>query len=151
MIFIVINASIQTPLEKTLLEKAARAALQNQSAPEDVELTIALGDDAQLQQLNHDFLGIDAPTDVLSFPSAEIDPDTNARYLGDIIISVERAAGQAKAAGHTLGAEMQLLVAHGVLHLLGHDHAEADGKARMWSAQAEILKTLGLENIRIPE
>jgi probable rRNA maturation factor len=134
-----------------LLERAARAALEHQSADPDAEISIVLTDDAQLRELNRDYLGIDAPTDVLSFPASESDPDTGARYLGDILISVPRAAKQAKAAGHDLQGELQLLVVHGVLHLLGHDHAKAKEKSRMWAAQAEVLERLGLSQIRIHE
>jgi hypothetical protein len=60
----------------------------------------------RLQELNRDYLGIDAPTDVLSFPASETDPETGARYLGDILISVPRAQSQAEAAGHALESEV---------------------------------------------
>ncbi len=135
-------------LDIELLESAARAVLEQQSAPDD-DITIVLTDDDQLHELNLDYLGVDAPTDVLSFPASESDPETGARYLGDILISIHRAAQQAQAAGHSLQAEAQLLVVHGTLHLLGHNHADAEGKARMWAAQAEVLKRLGLSHIRI--
>ncbi len=115
------------------------------------ELSIVLTDDARLQELNRDYLGIDAPTDVLSFAASETDPETGARYIGDILISIPRAQAQAGAVGHTLESEVQLLVVHGVLHLLGHDHGEPEDKTRMWKAQAEILKSLGLGNIQIRE
>ena len=136
-----------------LLERAANVALTHQAPGEsrDVELTIVLTDDARLQELNRDYLGLDAPTDVLSFPASETDPETGARYIGDILISVPRAQAQADAAGHPLESELQLLVVHGVLHLLGHDHARAEDKARMWKAQAEILERLGLGRIQIRE
>jgi probable rRNA maturation factor len=134
-----------------LLEQAALAALKHQSAPEDATLTIVLTDDDQLQALNRDYLGIDASTDVLSFPSDETDPETGSPYLGDILLSIPRAANQAESAGHSLEAESQLLVVHGVLHLMGHDHAEAEEKDRMWQAQAEILAQLGLADIQIRE
>ena len=134
-----------------LLERAARAALTHESESEDSDLSIVLADNAQLQELNLNYLGIDAPTDVLSFPASETDPETGARYLGDILISVPRAQSQAEAAGHPLESEVQLLVVHGVLHLLGYDHAEPEEKARMWQAQAEILESLGLGDIQIRE
>jgi probable rRNA maturation factor len=136
---------------KDLIERAAQAALAHQSQSLDSDLTFVLTDDIQLQKLNRDYLGIDAPTDVLSFPASESDPETGARYIGDIIISMPYAARSAEKAGHGLEAEVQLLVVHGVLHLLGHDHAEADEKARMWKAQAEILESLGLGDIKIRE
>ncbi len=137
------------PVASDFIERAAQKALAHQSS--DGEITILLTDDAQLHQLNRDYLGIDSPTDVLSFPASETDPETGARYLGDIIISIPRAESQARAAGHPLEAEVQLLVVHGVLHLLGHDHAHAEEKSKMWKAQGEILETLGIGEIKIRE
>jgi probable rRNA maturation factor len=125
------------------LERAAKAALLQQSAP-DGDLTLVLTGDEQIQDLDRDFLGKDAPTDVLSFPASQTDPETGRPYLGDIIISVPRAEAQSIAAGHSLEDELSLLVVHGVLHLLGHDHAESKDKARMWAAQAETLTKLGI-------
>jgi probable rRNA maturation factor len=140
-----------TSFPNRLLEGAVRAALDNQSADFNSELTIVLTDDKQVQELNRDYLGINAPTDVLSFPASETDPETGSAYIGDIIISMPYAAKSAEKAGHPVEAEVQLLVVHGVLHLLGHDHARPKEKAKMWKAQAEILETLGLGNIKIRE
>lgn len=134
-----------------LLERAARAALTHQRQSAEADLSIVLTDDARLQQLNRDYLGIDSPTDVLSFPASESDPETGSPYLGDILISIPRAKAQAKAAGHALEAETQLLVVHGALHLLGHDHAKPREKAKMWKAQKEILESLGLGTIQVRE
>jgi probable rRNA maturation factor len=92
--------------------------------------------------LNRQYLGVDAPTDVLSFPVGEVDPESEALYLGDILISYPQALAQAEAAGHPVQAELQLLVVHGTLHLLGYDHAEEDEKTLMWKAQDEILARL---------
>jgi probable rRNA maturation factor len=138
-------------LESALLERAARITLDLESAPVDADLTIVLTDDAQLHELNLEYLGVDAPTDVLSFPASESDPETGLPYLGDILISIPRAAQQAQAAGHSVEAEVQLLVVHGTLHLLGHDHAEAEEKTRMWNAQAEVMSRLGLSYVKIQD
>jgi probable rRNA maturation factor len=146
-----VHLEAEFPFPQNLLKRAVNAALAHESESLDSELSIVLTDEARLQQLNRDYLGIDAPTDVLSFPASETDPETGARYIGDILISIPRARAQAERAGHPLEWEVQLLVVHGVLHLLGHDHAEPDEKARMWTAQAEILETLGLGNIQIRE
>lgn len=146
-----IHIQTEFPFAEELLEHAAQAVLEYASQPPESELSIILTDDARLHQLNLNYLGVDAPTDVLSFPASETDPETGGRYIGDILISLPRARAQAEAAGHALEAEVQLLVVHGVLHLLGHDHAESAEKARMWHAQAEILRSLGLENIQIRE
>lgn len=141
----------QNFLETALLERAARLTLELEPDSAEADITIVLTDDSQLHELNREFLGVDAPTDVLSFPASESDPETGAAYLGDILISVPRAAQQAQAAGHPVEAEVQLLVVHGVLHLLGHDHAEAEEKARMWAEQAKVLERLGLFYIKIQD
>ncbi len=143
MINIEINPEFQRVFMPDTLERAARATLLQQSAP-DADLTLVLTGDAQIQALDRDFLGKDAPTDVLSFPASETDPETGRRYLGDIVISVPRAEAQSISAGHSLEAELSLLVVHGVLHLLGHDHAGAEEKVRMWAAQSEVLTRLGI-------
>lgn len=146
-----IHIESEFSVPRDLLERATHAALEHQAESLDSELTIVLTDDARLKELNRHYLGIDAPTDVLSFPASETDPETGARYIGDILISIPRAKSQATAAGHPLESEVQLLVVHGVLHLLGHDHADAKEKSRMWKAQHEILTQLGLGNIEIRE
>lgn len=146
-----IHIESEIPFPQGLLERAANTALEHESRPLDSELSIILTDDTRLHELNLNYLGVDAPTDVLSFPASETDPETGARYIGDILISITRAQSQATAAGHPLESEVQLLVVHGVLHLLGHDHAEAQEKARMWQAQTEILAQLGLANVQVRE
>ena len=128
-----------------MLERAAQAALARHPELPPVGLTIVITGDAQIQQLNRDYREIDAPTDVLSFPASYIDPETSERYLGDILISYPQAASQATTAGHPVSDEIQLLVIHGVLHLLGYDHLEAPDQERMWEIQAEILIGLGLQ------
>lgn len=146
-----IHIETEFPFPEDLLTRAANVTLEHQSHSLDSELSIILTNDARLHELNLNYLGVDAPTDVLSFPASETDPETGAHYIGDILISMPRAQEQANTAGHALESEVQLLVVHGVLHLLGHDHAEAEEKARMWKAQAEILASLGLGNIQIRE
>jgi probable rRNA maturation factor len=151
MIFLEKKEGLIPDVSAELVEHTAHEALKHQSAPADADLTIVLTDNAQLQDLNREWMGVDAPTDVLSFPSNETDPESGNRYLGDILVSVQRADEQAKAAGHSVEAEVQLLVIHGVLHLLGHDHAVDEEKARMWKAQGEILAALGLSHIQVRE
>ncbi|HCB02519.1 MAG TPA: rRNA maturation RNase YbeY [Anaerolineae bacterium] len=146
-------------LDSPLLERAAQYTLDMipalhadlPPALSSANITIVLTDDRQLHELNHDFLDVDSPTDVLSFPSLETDPETNELYLGDILISIPRAKQQAESAGHTLEAEVQLLVVHGTLHLLGYDHASDEEKSLMWNEQAKVLERLGLSRIKIQE
>ncbi len=148
MIDIQIEEAYLPEVDEITIRAAARATLTQQGTAPSAELTILVSDDAEIQALNLSFMGIDAPTDVLSFPSGEtqLDPTGAAFpevYLGDIIISCPQAAAQAAAGGHPLSRELELLTVHGVLHLLGHDHATADEKERMWAAQAQILAMLG--------
>ena len=124
------------------MERAGLEAL-HQAGVQSSDLSIVITGDDQLQELNRKFLGVDAPTDVLSFPTDEDDPDSGVRYLGDILISYPRAAAQANSGGHPIQDELQLLVVHGVLHLLGYDHSEPSERARMWEVQAQALVSLG--------
>lgn len=148
MIYLQISEPFGSQVDPAALERAAQAALDHQSIPASAGLTIVVTGDDALQQLNRDYLGVDAPTDVLSFPAGYTDPDTGAGYLGDVLISYPQAHTQAASSAYAVSAELQLLVVHGVLHLLGHDHLEAAEKARMWAAQAEILAALGLEHVQ---
>jgi probable rRNA maturation factor len=110
-------------------------------------LTLVITGDEHIQALNRQYRAIDAPTDVLAFADEEttqafVTAPDEAAYLGDVIISCPRAEAQAQAAGHPLETELQLLVVHGVLHLLGHDHATPAQKRKMWAAQTEILDSI---------
>lgn len=119
------------------------------------ELTIVITDNETVQQLNADYRGIDAPTDVLSFASQEAVPDSPQlalpaevaaaldAYLGDILIAYPYAEQQAAQYGNSIAAELRLLTVHGVLHLLGHDHATAEEEAAMWARQEQILAPFG--------
>jgi len=146
VIHYVIYTDIAPPYQRwalpAVLSTAARAALRHEGAPSPSALTIRVTGDGELRRLNRDFLGHNAVTDVLSFPANETDPETGRLQLGDIAIAYPRARVQAQRAGHTVRAELQLLVVHGVLHLLDHDHVEPAGEARMWAAQANILAGL---------
>ena len=125
-----------------LLRQAAQVVVDRQAAHPEEDVSLVLADDAQLQALNGQYLGIDAPTDVLSFPAGDLDPDSGAYYLGDVLISYPRAANQAAAGGHAITAELQLLVVHGMLHLYGFVHLDPESKAQMWSLQADLLRQL---------
>ena len=109
-----------------------------------VEMGLVIGPDTTLRELNRQFRGVDAPTDVLSFAMLEGDvltdmPPGMPMYLGDVIVSYPRAREQARAAGHSIEEELNLLIVHGVLHLLGYDHDTEDRRKRMWARQETIL------------
>ncbi len=143
MIHIQVADKITFPYDVSRLKQAAQETLRYTHTPAKAELTLVVTGDDQLHQLNHDFLGVDAPTDVLAFPADFTDPDSQRPYLGDILISLARAEEQAAAHQHTALAELLLLAVHGTLHLLGFDHATAEQQAAMWAVQTEILKRLG--------
>jgi probable rRNA maturation factor len=121
------------------------AVLEHEEQVGDVTLVIT--DDEGIRELNRDFLDRDAATDVLAFAAQEqagdfvTAPEAGA-YLGDVIVSYPRAVAQAEELGHPVGLELDLLVVHGVLHLLGYDHATEEEKAIMWVRQDAILKDL---------
>jgi probable rRNA maturation factor len=135
------------------LRTAVTVTLRHEKYKSPAEITLLLTDDEQLQSLNKEYRGINAPTDVLSFEAGEKMPGMpeDDPYLGDIVISVPTAERQANEGGHSLKAELQLLSVHGTLHLLGYDHEEPDEKDRMWWAQSSILAQLGAEITGPPE
>jgi len=132
-----IDARYRVHVNASRLRAAARAALDAHGIRHATALTIVISGDARLRKLNREFAGIDAVTDVLSFAG-----DDDA-YLGDVIISLMRAREQAQRDGHALIDELRLLVIHGVLHLLGHDHHSASERKRMWAVQAKALNRAG--------
>ncbi len=136
------------------LRMAALAVLMQQQVPYACEVAIVLSDDESLRELNRRFRGVDAPTDVLSFSNETVGPyagmAASPRYLGDIVISLPRAQAQAEQVGAQVVQELQLLIVHGMLHLLGYDHADEAQKAKMWDVQARILQALGAD-IPLPE
>ena len=137
-----IGARYAGKVKAVRLRQAAQATLDQQRVKQTVELSIVITGNAQLRALNREFRDIDAPTDVLSFATAEkLSPDRV--YLGDVVISFSKAREQAAAGGHAVEAELQLLVVHGVLHLLGHDHYTEAEKNVMWKAQRAVLKKIG--------
>lgn len=104
------------------------------------EMSVLLTDADHMSELHEAYMGEPGPTDVLSFPMDELEQDSPEEgILGDIVICPAIAQQQADAAGHDLAAELRLLLTHGVLHLLGHDHAEPEEHAVMFGLQAALL------------
>jgi probable rRNA maturation factor len=132
------------------LRSAAEKALQLTHSAPDCEISLVMVGNEQIRELNRQYLGIDTPTDVLSFPAGDINPESGNIFLGDILIAFPYVQVQAEAANHGLGDELQVLMVHGILHLLGYDHGEEAERIRMWKMQAEILKAIGCPNDVIP-
>lgn len=108
----------------------------------DAELSILIAGDSKLRRLNRQYRDIDRPTDVLSFAQDSVhDPSGIPCVLGDVVVSADRAVRQARDAGHSLRDELMLLVAHGILHLLGYDHQTPADESEMRAAEQAALDT----------
>jgi probable rRNA maturation factor len=105
---------------------------------------VVITDDDEIQQMNRQYRGVDAPTDVLSFPNEPL-PGEDEPYLGDLILSLPYIQRQAEAETHTLSDELSLAVIHGTLHLLGYDHDTPAHQDSMWERQAEALRALDVD------
>ena len=146
------SISIEVALEDCALALESLYELAEQvMAGEDVAdgtaLAVLLTDDDEIRQLNQQFLGIDEPTDVLSFPDHVddwVDGVDDEPLLGDIAISVPTAIRQATEIGHSLDAEMAHLLVHGILHLCGYDHVTGpEDEAQMRAREERYLGDLG--------
>ncbi len=144
MINLQVKRKIKLPIQKSILLQAAQLTLDLENITSESSLSVVIGDDLLLKKLNLQYRGINTTTDVLSFPASERDPDTNLLYLGDVVISLPRAELQASISGHPLVEELQLLVVHGTLHLLGYDHLIGTDKKKMQSSQERVLNQLGV-------
>ncbi len=140
-----------------LIRKAIRTALRCEGVTVPCEVDVLLTDDEGIREINRDMRGVDAPTDVLSFPAfsyapgeppaddSDADPMTGLTPLGDMAISLEHAKAQAREYGHGLKREIGYLTVHSVLHLLGYDHLdEGPMKAQMRQREEEILQKIDL-------
>jgi len=109
----------------------------------DAELSVLLTDDPTIRVLNRRHRGKDSPTDVLAFPVDEKPVVGSLRVLGDVVISLETALRQARSRRRALGAEVRFLLAHGLLHLVGYDHATRIQKRRMDTATRRLVRAAG--------
>ena len=124
--------------------KSALKTLTAELGVADKQLTVVLVDDEEIHALNREHLGVDKPTDVLSFPLFEIGDEgfPDVPHLGDVVISLDTAQRQADAAGHSLTTEVATLAAHGLTHLLGYDHPSEDEWATFRANQTRIVALL---------
>lgn len=139
-----INNESVIPVDEVALLNLITFALDQLHVHPDAELAILLVDEAAMEQLHLQWMDEPGPTDVLSFPMDELRPGTDdfqtpAGLLGDIVLCPQVAISQAETAHHSPLDEMLMLTAHGLLHLLGFDHAEPDEEKEMFALQAEIL------------
>jgi probable rRNA maturation factor len=126
------------------LTRLSRFVLQRMRVHPATEMTLRLVDEGTIEALNGQWMDKPAPTDVLAFPMDELEPGRDGEespegYLGDIALCPQVAARQAAGAGHTELDEIRLLTTHGILHLLGYDHAEPEEHQAMFALQARLL------------
>ena len=156
--YIPVTADVPGVNEKTcaLIRKVIRAALAAEGVDFPCEIDVRVTSDEEIHKINRETRQVDRPTDVLSFPAFDLqpgelpgpedaDPGTGLVPLGDMMISLERVAAQAKEYGHSNRRELAYLVTHSVLHLLGYDHLdEGPMKAQMRGREEAILAELGI-------
>ena len=133
-----------TDVDAHELSRLSRFVMDKMHVHPMAELCIKVVDEATIAELNAKWMEKEGPTDVLAFPMDELRPglvndEPEEGVLGDIVLCPSMAAGQAKTAGHSLTAELDLLTVHGILHLLGYDHAEPEEHKEMFGLQARLL------------
>ncbi|HEY4270203.1 MAG TPA: rRNA maturation RNase YbeY [Galbitalea sp.] len=139
-----INNESSIEVDESLLQRLVTYDLDQLHVHPDAELAIVLVDESAMEQLHVQWMDEPGPTDVLSFPMDELRPGTEDQptapgLLGDIVLCPQVATAQAEAAGHSAMDEMLLLTTHGLLHLLGFDHAEPDEEKEMFGIQSDLL------------
>ena len=131
------------PLDLSAFERLSAFVLDREDAPASVELSVVIVDVPEMTELNGNYRGKEGPTDVLSFPCddpcAVTGPDEPV-LLGDVVIAPDVAVNQAATYGHTVEEELNLLLVHGILHLLGYDHEE-DSDADAMQGRERVLLT----------
>ncbi|THG28114.1 rRNA maturation RNase YbeY [Naasia lichenicola] len=148
-----INNESGVAVDEASLQRLITFALDLLHVNADAEVAIVLVDEAAMEQLHVQWMDEPGPTDVLSFPMDELRPgteehETPAGLLGDIVVCPQVAQGQAETAGHSLLDEIHLLTAHGLLHLLGFDHADVEEEREMFGIQRDILVGFSMEEKR---
>jgi probable rRNA maturation factor len=138
--------ALRRKVQKAEIRRWAEAIMRAEGLTELPDMAVVITDDESIQALNRDFRGLDEPTDVLAFGEEKPGPFVLApgepAYLGDIVISLERAEAQAQERNVPVKTELQLLLVHGILHLLGYDHHTEAAQRQMWARQDAILEML---------
>lgn len=138
-----------TPRMRTIVKKCCLQTLYEEGYHDRFEVSVTYVDNERIREINRVHRANDRETDVLSFPMLDdegfpLNPDTDCCMLGDIVISLEKAAAQAKEYGHGFARELAFLTVHSMLHLLGYDHMSEEEETEMFGKQELILNSLGL-------
>lgn len=148
-----VNNESTIAVDEAVLQRLAVFVLDAMHVHPDAEMAIVLVDEAAMEQLHVQWMDEPGPTDVLSFPMDELRPGTEdmptpAGLLGDIVLCPQVAEAQAETAGHSTLEELLLLTTHGMLHLLGFDHAEPEDEKEMFGIQRDLLVAFTLKERR---
>ena len=155
MIEIIGNVSDQL---KSVIEKAFNGTIKHLGQVDEVYVEMTIVEPSEIKDINRDTRGIDAVTDILSFPTidagrsrvnakdypSDIDYLTGAIMMGELVLCMDRAHSQAQEYGHSIDREVGFLTTHGTLHLFGFDHIESSDEVEMFSKQKIILDEIGL-------
>jgi probable rRNA maturation factor len=141
-----VNNESGAEVDEAEIVALARHVLAQMRVHQQAELSVVLVDETAMEQLHVQWMDEPGPTDVLSFPMDELRPGTEGEdsppgLLGDVVLCPQVAARQARTAGHSTAEELLLLTTHGILHLLGYDHAEPDEEKEMFGLQRKLLLT----------
>lgn len=135
---------------RMLIRRCCHAVLQLEGFSDSAEISVSFVDNDQIREMNRQYRNKDSVTDVLSFPMGEggqydVNHETGAKILGDIVLSIPKAVEQAKTYGHSLEREIGYLTAHSMLHLLGYDHEDGGlQRVRMREKEERVMRELGL-------
>lgn len=143
MLNLILPNSYAQEIDQGRLASALREGLKLLGLAKNTSLTLRVTNNRLIRQFNQAWRGENSPTDVLSFENAYTDPETGEEYLGDIVISFEKARQQARVGDHAVQSEIELLFVHGLLHLAGFDHDQKEEWAEMTKTQDQILKKIG--------
>jgi probable rRNA maturation factor len=141
-----VNNESGTPVDENELVRLARFVLEAMRVHPQAELSLVLVDEPAMEALHIQWMDEPGPTDVLSFPMDELRPgrddeEPEPGLLGDVVLCPTVADKQARTAGHSFEEELLLLTTHGILHLLGFDHAEPEEEKEMFGLQRKLLLT----------
>jgi probable rRNA maturation factor len=145
MITITVRAPFAKKVDKLEIIDTANSVLINLFGEKKINLSILICSDKVIAKYNFQYRSVNSPTDVLSFESNTIDPESNLLNLGDIVLSYETAEKQAIDACHSTNDELLVLLIHGILHLSGYDHDTKKNKETMWKKQFEIHRMLDIK------
>ena len=124
------------------IRQAVLAVLAAEEIQEPCEVSVLLTDDAGIHVINREFRQVDKPTDVLSFPMGDMDPQSGRLLLGDMVLNVDRAKAQGEEFGHGAEHEIRYLTVHSILHLLGYDHVDEGEMKREMRAREKVIMAI---------